>query len=97
MATYIALGRYTQQGIQNIREGPARTKAAQKNAQALEIEFKAFYIVMGQYDFVTIVDAPDDETAAKFALATASEGNVRIETLRAFTEDEYGEIVASLP
>ena len=49
MATYIALGRYTQQGIQNIREGPARTKAAQKNAQALGAEFKAFYVVMGQY------------------------------------------------
>ena len=97
MATYIALGRYTQQGIQNIRKGPVRTKAAKKNAQALGAEFKAFYIVMGQYDFVTIIDAPDDETAAKFALTTASEGNVRIETLRAFTEDEYGEIVASLP
>ena len=97
MATYIALGRYTQQGIQNIREGPARTKAAQKNAQALGAEFKAFYIVMGQYDFITIIDAPNDETAAKFALATASEGNVRIETLRAFTENEYRGIVDSLP
>ena len=40
---------------------------------------------------------PDDKTAAKFALTTAAEGNVRIETLRAFTEEEYGEIVASLP
>lgn len=97
MATYIALGRYTQQGIQNIKEGPARTNAARKNIQALGGEFKAFYIVMGQYDFVTIIEAPDDETAAKLALATASEGNVRIETLRAFTEDEYREIVASLP
>ena len=97
MPTYIALGRYTQQGIQNIKEGPARTNAARKNVQALGAEFKAFYIVMGQYDFVTIIEAPDDETAAKFALATASEGNVRVETLRAFTEDEYREIVASLP
>ncbi len=97
MATYIALGRYTQQGIQNIREGPSRTNAARKNVQALGGEFKAFYIVMGQYDFITIIEAPDDETAAKFALATASEGNVRIETLRAFTEDEYQKIVASLP
>ena len=97
MATYIALGRYTQQGIQNIKEGPSRTSAAKKNVQALGGEFKAFYIVMGQYDFVTIIEAPDDETAAKFALATASEGNVRIETLRAFTENEYREIAASLP
>ena len=97
MATYIALGRYTQQGIQNIKEGPARTNAARKNVQALGAEFKAFYLVMGQYDFVVIIEAPDDKTAAKLALATASEGNVRIETLRAFTEDEYREIVASLP
>ena len=64
MATYIILGRYTQQGIQNIREGPARTSAAKKNVQALGGEFKAFYIVMGQYDFVAIIEAPDDETAA---------------------------------
>ena len=97
MATYIALGRYTQQGIQNIKEGPARTNAARKNVEALGAEFKAFYLVMGQYDFVVIIEAPDDKAAAKLALATASEGNVRIETLRAFTEDEYREIVASLP
>ena len=97
MPTYIALGHYTQQGIQNIKEGPARTKAAQKNAHALGAEFKAFYLVMGQYDFITIIEAPDDKTAAKFALSTASEGNVRVETLRAFTEEEYGDIVAALP
>ena len=52
---------------------------------------------MGQYDFVTIIEAPDDKTAAKFALSTALEGNVRVETLRAFTEEEYGDIVAALP
>jgi uncharacterized protein with GYD domain len=52
---------------------------------------------MGRYDIVAISEAPDDETAAKVALAIGSAGNVTTETLRAFTEDEYRAIVAALP
>ena len=57
---------------------------------------KAFYLVTGQYDAVAISDAPDDATVAKLALGNASMGFVRTETLRAFTEDEYRQIVGSL-
>lgn len=52
---------------------------------------------MGQYDAVLIGEWPDDKTAAMFALATGSQGNVQTETLKAFTEDEYQEIIAALP
>jgi uncharacterized protein with GYD domain len=52
---------------------------------------------MGQYDAVVIAEGPDDETAAKLALATAMQGNVRTETLRAFPEAELKRIVAALP
>jgi uncharacterized protein with GYD domain len=60
-------------------------------------ELKAFYLVMGQYDMVVISEGPDDETAAKLALAIGSQGAIRTETFRAFTEEEYRSLIASLP
>ena len=97
MPTYIGLFNYTQQGIQNIKDSPARLDAAKKAAQAMGVEIKAAYLVMGQYDSVIIAEAPDDEAIAKLALATGALGNVRTQTMRAFTEDEFRKIVAGLP
>ncbi len=97
MATYIVLLRYTQQGVQNIKESPARLDAAKKAFQAMGAELKQWYLVMGQYDAIVVAEAPDDETVAKLALATGSQGNIRTETLRAFTEDEFRKIIAALP
>ena len=97
MPTYIALIRYTPQGIQNIKDSPARLDAAKKAFQAMGGELKQWYLVMGQYDAVAIAEAPDDETMAKLALAIGSQGNIRTETLRAFTEDEFRKLIAALP
>jgi uncharacterized protein with GYD domain len=97
MATYIILFRFTQQGIKNIKESPDRVDAAKQTFQAMGAKVKEFYSVMGKYDTVFIVEAPDDETIAKLTLAIGSLGNVRTETLRAFTEDEYRKIIADLP
>jgi uncharacterized protein with GYD domain len=97
MPTYIIMVSYTQKGVENIKESPARLDAARKAFQAMGAELKQFYLVMGQYDAVIVSEGPDDETAAKLALALGSLGNVRTETLRAFTEDEYRKIVAALP
>lgn len=96
MATYIILFRFTPQGIKNIKESPARIDAAKQTFQTMGAEVKEFYSVMGRYDTVFVVEAPDDETIAKASLAIGSLGNVRTETLRAFTEDEYRRIVADL-
>ncbi len=97
MPTYITLLRYTQQGIEKIKDGPTRLEAAKQSVRALGGEIKAFYLVMGQYDAVVISEAPDDETATRFALATGARGFVRSETFRAYTEDEYRRIIAALP
>jgi len=97
MATYIILLRFTQQGIKNIKESPDRVDAAKQTFRAMGAEVKEFYSVMGKYDTVLVVEAPDDETIAKLTLATGSLGNVRTETLRAFTKDEYRKIIADLP
>lgn len=96
MPTYIALARWTNQGLQKIQESPSRLDAARKAFEAAGIKLKEFYMVMGQYDTVIVVEAPDDTTLAKATLALASKGNLQTETLRAFTEDEYRKIVSGL-
>ena len=97
MATYIILINYTQKGVENIKESPARLDAAKKAFKAMGAELKQWFLVMGQYDAVVVAEGPDDETVAKLALAVGSLGSVRTETLRAFTEDEYRKIIAALP
>ena len=97
MATYVTLWKYTREGITTIKDSPARLDAVRSLLPTLGVELKAFYLTMGAYDLVTITEAPDDETATKAALAISSQGSVSSETLRAYTEPEYREIIAGLP
>ncbi len=97
MPTYITLYNFTQQGVENIKEGPARLDAARAALEATGGKLIGFYLTMGQYDLVVISEGPDDETAMKLLMAIGAQGNVRSETMRAFTEDEYRELVAGLP
>lgn len=97
MPHYITLFRITQKGIEDIKGGPSRLDAAKKAIEAAGGKVKGFYLTLGQYDAIGIVELPNDEAAAKIALANASRGTIRGETLRAFTEDEYRKLIASLP
>ena len=96
MSTYIILVRWTNQGLQKIKESPSRLEAAKKAFEGAGIKQKAFYMVMGRYDMVTIAEAPDDATLARALLSLASQGNLQTETLRAFTEDEYKKIISTI-
>jgi len=97
MATFITLGKYTQQGIGKIKESPQRLDRAREAAKGLGGTFKEFYLTMGQYDFVAITELPDDEAAAKVALMTGQQGNVTTETLRAWPSADFRKLVDSLP
>jgi len=97
MATFISLLRWTQKGIENVKDGPSRLDAARSAFRAVGAEIKSFHLVMGHYDAVVISDAPSDEAAAKAMLSICSRGNVQTETFRAFTEDEFRKIVSGLP
>ncbi len=77
MAIYIMLVNYTQQGIENIKDSPDRLDRARELLQSLGGEVREFYLTMGAYDVVATIEAPDDETVAKFVLAAGSHGNVR--------------------
>jgi uncharacterized protein with GYD domain len=96
MSTYITLLQYTQQGISNIKESPKRLDAARQAWSKAGAQLKEFYLTLGRYDAVVISEAPNDETMAKLALATGALGNVRTETLRAFSESEYRKLLQSL-
>jgi uncharacterized protein with GYD domain len=97
MPTYVTLIKWTHQGITSVKDAPARLDQGKETLKAFGSELKDFYLTMGRYDIVVVSEAPDDAAAAKVALAVGSAGNVTTETLRAFTEDEYREIIASLP
>ena len=96
MSTYIILVRWTTQGLQKIKESPSRLEAGKKAFEAAGIKLKAFYMVMGRYDQVSVAEAPDDATMAKALLSLTSQGNLQTETLRAFSEDEYKKIISTL-
>ncbi|ABS28681.1 GYD domain-containing protein [Anaeromyxobacter sp. Fw109-5] len=98
MASYLVLFGFTPQGVQHIKDCPARVAAAKETVRSLGGEVRAFYGIMGSaHDTLFIVDAPDDAAMARMVLAIAEKGFVRTETHRLFTEDEFGEIVRSLP
>lgn len=96
MPTYISLANWTDQGIRNVKDAAKRLDAAKQMMKDAGGELKAFYMTMGAYDLVTIVDAPNDEVVAKLLLAIGGLGNVRTTTLRAFTETETRKIIDSL-
>jgi uncharacterized protein with GYD domain len=96
MPTYILLVRWTSQGLQKIKQSASRLEAGRKAFKAVGIELKEFYMVMGRYDMVNVVEAPDDATLAKALLSLSSQGNLQTETLRAFTEEEYKKIISAI-
>jgi uncharacterized protein with GYD domain len=96
METYIVLLNFTQQGIANVKESPARANAFKQAIEAAGGKQLGWYLTIGRYDIVVILQAPNGKTVSKILLALGSLGNVRTETLRAFTLDEFKEIVAGL-
>jgi uncharacterized protein with GYD domain len=96
MPTYIAFLKRPAQGLQNIKQSPSRLDCARKGFEAAGVKMKDFYMMTGQYDMVTILDAPDDTALAKAILSSTSQGNITSETCRAFTEDEYRRIMGGI-
>ena len=97
MPTYVTLYNWTEQGVKNIKEAPARLEAAIKATQAAGGKLLGVYITMGAYDLVALSEWPSDESVAAGALAISSLGNVRTTTMRAFTPAEFAEIVKKIP
>jgi uncharacterized protein with GYD domain len=96
MPTYIALLQWTGQGVKNVKDSPSRLDAGRTEFKKSGVEIKDTYLTMGAYDLVCIIDAPNDESFATAMLSLAAQGNVKTETLKAFSEDEYRKICAAV-
>jgi uncharacterized protein with GYD domain len=96
MPIYINLVSWTDQGIRNIKEAPQRIDAFRKTVESTGGKLIGFYVTMGKYDIVTIVDAPNDEAIANIALNTGSKGSIRTESMKTFTEQEFRNILAKM-
>lgn len=96
MATYIVLGQFTDQGIRNVKDTLKRVEGVKETAKKVGATVKEVYWTIGQYDVATIVDAPDDAAMTAFLLSVASLGNVRTQSLRAFSADEIGRIIGKM-
>jgi uncharacterized protein with GYD domain len=96
MPTYIAFGDWTDQGVRAVRESPGRLDAAKRQLEEMGGRFVAFWMTMGGHDVVLVHETPDDAVAARFALVLNRSGAVRTKTLKAFPEQAYRQIVASL-
>jgi uncharacterized protein with GYD domain len=97
MAAYVTLYQFTDQGIRNVKDSPARLRAAVKKAESIGMKIVGAYYTEGPYDLVVISEASDEKAATAFALGIAAQGNVRSTTMRAYTPEEFEAIVARLP
>ena len=97
MPTYMSLFKLTDQGAKEIKEAPGNIKEAFKGIEALGGKVKDFYVVRGEYDFVGIAEFPNDEVQMTNVLSVISRGSVRATSMRAFSLEEFTEIVKKLP
>lgn len=97
MPTYIIQSQWTDQGLRNVKESANRLDLGKKKLKELGGEIKAFYLTTGRYDMLAIVEVPNDAVLAAHLLWLGAQGNLRTETVKAFTEDEFRGIVGKLP
>jgi uncharacterized protein with GYD domain len=88
MATFVALCRYTEEGIKNIRQFPQKVEEWQHQAKELGIPIKELFWLQGEYDAMFIIQSDNEEAVNALLMSIAAQGFLRTETLRAFTTDE---------
>jgi uncharacterized protein with GYD domain len=96
MANFVVLAGFTDQGIRNVKETISRAEAFKQMAKKSGVTVKDMYWTLGQYDVIAICEAADDETASALSLSVGSRGNVRSQTLRAFSFDEMKPILGKM-
>jgi len=97
MAGYIILGKWSEKGAAEVKNSPERMKQARTAAEKLGGKVVGMWVTMGQYDGVIVLDMPSEQAATLFALGMARQGAATTQTMRAFSEDEFAQLVAKLP
>ena len=96
MAMYVVLANFTDQGVRSVKDTTKRAEAFKELAKSSGATVKDLYWTLGQYDIVATVDAPDDMAITALGLTLAKGGNVRTQTLRAFSQAEMGSILSKV-
>ena len=96
MPTYVILANLTDQGARTMQDLARRLENARSTFRDMGAELKTLYFAMGAYDYVVVAEAPDDETITRVALAVSSQGNVRTNTFRVFTEAEALQLIEGI-
>jgi uncharacterized protein with GYD domain len=93
MPTYVMLSKLTPEGVQTVKNNPARIREVNKEIEQLGASVTAQWAVLGRFDFVNVVEAPDEKTMARVSLELGSRGTAQYETLVAIPVDDF---IASL-
>lgn len=96
MATYVVLYTFTDEGAKHARDTVTRARETRADNEKRGFTVQGLYWTQGQYDLIAVVDAPDEQSMMAGLLNIAGAGNVRSQTLRAFTESEMEAIVAKV-
>jgi uncharacterized protein with GYD domain len=89
MPTYILLTTLTPEGVQTVKNNPARIREVNREIEQLGASVKAQWATLGRFDFVNVLEAPDEETIARVSLELGSRGTGRYETLTAIPVDDF--------
>jgi len=89
MPLYIMMTNLTDEGRKTVKTNPQRIKEVNKEVEAMGVKIVAQYVTLGQYDFINILDAPNNETIAKVAIELGSRGTLQTSTLAALTLDDF--------
>ena len=89
MPTFVMLTTLTPEGVQTLKNNPQRLQEVNKEIEQLGATVKAQWAVLGRFDFVNVVEAPDESTMAKVSLELGSRGTARYETLIAIPVDDF--------
>ena len=96
MVTYFVLAKFTDQGAKTAKDSPKRAEAFKQMAKTFGVTVKDIFWTQGRYDIVTVVEAPDELSATALNLSLSALGNIRTESLRAFSSAEMMNIVAKM-
>jgi uncharacterized protein with GYD domain len=96
MITYVVLANFTDQGIRSAKESPKRADAFKQMAKTFGVTVKDLFWTQGRYDIVTVIEAPDESSAMSLSLTLGALGNVRTESLRAFSAADMTTIVGKM-
>ena len=89
MALYIMMTNLTDEGRKTVKTNPQRIKEVNKEVEAMGVKILAQYVALGQFDFINILEAPNNQVIAKVATELGSRGTLQTNTLAAMTLDDY--------